>query len=293
MKSSIASPTRANDQLHLRWAMYASIMLTALFIWVYHYEPFTQISEYVNDKVLDILTLIPSLAAAYWGTKLARHFNQAEPPYRIWNTFAIGWWFWVGGELLGFVYDAIYRNSSYPELTLIDLFWALGYFFFGISLYYQFKLINFGKQRRLSLLYFLFIAIALALAYALTQWAFNAGLGADTAWLVVYISILYPVFDTFQGGAALRLFFLFGRGYLGRPWWGLIAFAIADSIYIFFWLGGDQWISPQAYTLLDLFSSTAYLSGYIISALAFLVAGDRLDSLSAPQAYHAPAQAGD
>jgi hypothetical protein len=254
------------------------LLMLVVFAWVYYFEPLSPYSEYWNDKVCDTLTLIPALIAAILGIQLTRQFKPSEPPYRIWLTFTIGWWFWVGGELLGFVYDAIYMNADYPEITLIDLCWVLGYIFFGLSLYYQFRLIYNWKSGRKSVLYLAFIGIALAVTLGLTQWALVVGLGKDISWFALYLAILYPVFDLFEGGAALWLFFLFGRGYLGRPWWGLIAFAVADSINIFFWIGGSDWLPEKPYLLIDLFSSVAYVAGYMITALAFFSAIGHIQS---------------
>lgn len=253
------------------WAAVAAVNLV-LFSWVYYFEPLTPFSDYWNDKVGDVLTLIPALAAAILGIRLTRHFKPSEPPHRIWLTFTLGWWAWEGGELLGFVYDYYYWFTNYPELTFIDLFWLLGYIFFGLSLYYQFRLIYSYKHGRKTALYLSFIAVALLLALGLTQLALNAGLGEGYSWAALYLAVIYPVFDLFEGAAALWLFFLFGRGYLGRPWWGLIAFAVADAINIFFWMGGDKWVTTQTYTIVDLFSAVVYLAGYTITALAFLAA---------------------
>ena len=245
-------------------------MFLLLYGWVYYFEPFTPILDYLNDKVGDTLILIPALFAALLGTLLTRQFKPDEPPRRIWLTFTIGWCFWVGGELLGYVYDYFYWIEDYPEFTWIDLCWVMGYLFFGLSLYYQFRLI-YSKNRR-SWQYLGFVALAGAIALGLTQWAFASGLGEGYSWPAVYLAVLYPVFDVFEGGAALWLFFLFGRGYLGRPWWGLIAFAFADSINIYSWMGGFDNTPQDVYLALDLFSAIAYMAGYIITALAFLSA---------------------
>jgi hypothetical protein len=102
-------------------------------------------------------------------------------------------------------------------------------------------------------------------------------LGKDTSWGALFLAVLYPVFDLFEGAAALWLFFLFGRGYLGRPWWGLISFTVADAINIFFWMGGYKWLSDPAYYQLDLFSNVAYVGGYLVTALAFLAAHERIE----------------
>jgi hypothetical protein len=263
-----------------KWAVVAGMWL-AVFGWLYWYEPIKNLSfplsDYWNDKAWDVMTLVAAFAAAMLGMRLTRHFKRSEPPHRIWFIFTLGWWAWVVGELLGFVYDYYYWYTDYPEFTFIDLFWILGYMFFGLSLYYQFRLIYSYKRGRKTPLYLSLIALALLLALALTQLALAAGLGEGYSWAALYLAVVYPVFDLFEGAAALWLFFLFGRGYLGRPWWGLIAFAVADAINIFFWMGGYNWMPEQTYLALDLFSNIAYLAGYLITALAFLAAHEHIE----------------
>lgn len=261
------------------WAIVAVIVL-AFNSWVYWAEPVLNFpipdSDYWNDKVNDVITLAAALAAALMGARLARQFHKSEPPHRIWFLFTLGWWAWVGGELLGFVYDYYYWFEDYPEFTLIDVFWLLGYLFFGISLYLQFHLIYNHKRSGEGIRYTAYLVFSLLVTLGLTQLAIRAGLGEDASWGAIYLAIIYPVFDLFQGAAALWLFFLFGRGWLGRPWWGLIAFAFADALNIFFWLGGYNWISDEAYLFWDMASTIAYLAGYLITALAFLSAEDHI-----------------
>jgi hypothetical protein len=257
---------------NILWSSAAFLVMLVVYAYVYYYEPLSKpYSPYLNDKVLDTLTLIPAVMAAVLGIQISRQFEYHEPPFRTWLMFTIGWWWWVGGELSGFVYDVWYPDA-YPDFTFIDICWLMGYFFFGLSLYYQFRLIYSAQKGRQSVLYLVFIGLGLAVTFGLTQLAIYAGLGEGTSWWIVYLSVLYPVFDLAEGGGALWLSFLFGRGALGRAWWGLIAFAVADSINIFFWLGGDKWVSDQAYYILDTFSSVVYVMGYMITALAFLAA---------------------
>jgi hypothetical protein len=249
----------------------------ALFVWVYFAEPIEKYApipnaDYVNNKVVDALIMFPAVVTAVLGIGLTRQFQPSEPPYRIWLTFTLGWWCWVGGELLGVVYDYFYWGVDYPEITFIDLAWTLGYIFFGLALYFQFHLIYRHKEDAKLILYLGFIALGLLLTFGLTQGALAAGLGQGTSWFGVYLSIIYPVFDLFIGGAALWLFFLFQRGYLGRPWWGLIAFAVADSVSIYSWLGGFDKTPQAVYDIIDLLSNMSYMAGYMITALAFYTA---------------------
>lgn len=267
------------------WATVAGILLVAFGL-LYWYEPIEALpipnSDYWNNKAWDVITLIAALSAAVLGIRLTRHFKSSEPPHRIWLTFTLGWWAWVAGEILGFVYDYYYWFTELPEFTFMDLFWLLGYVFFGLSLYYQFRLIYSYKRGQKSTLY-LVIAIGLLLTLGLTQLAIKAGLGEGYSWAAVYLAVIYPVFDFVEGAAALWLFFLFGRGYLGRPWWGLIAFAVSDAFSSFVWMGGYDWMvgygwmTEQTYLYLDLFSSVIYVAGYLITALACLAAHEHME----------------
>ncbi|HNO86458.1 MAG TPA: hypothetical protein PKM54_17610, partial [Anaerolineales bacterium] len=63
---------------------------------------------------------------------------------------------------------------------------------------------------------------------------------------------------------------LFGRGQWSRPWWGLILFALADSVDTFYWLGGYDFIAPVVQSVLDVISVAAYPASYIVAGLALL-----------------------
>ena len=99
---------------------------------------------------------------------------------------------------------------------------------------------------------------------------FEAGLGEGYAWIVLFITVLYPVFDLTEGALAIRLSFLFRRGQWSRPWWGLILFALADSVNSFYWLGGYDFISAKAQATLDFIALVAYPASYMVAGLALL-----------------------
>jgi len=184
--------------------------------------------------------------------------------------FSIGLWFWVAGELSGFVYDAIYIDLPYPEFSLIDVCWLAGYFYLGLSLYYQVRLVYSAQKRKGRLLYLALVGLAFLIAALLTQLAAKAGLGGESAWIILFVSILYPVFDLAEGSAAIWLSLLFGRGQWSRPWWGLILFALADSVDTFYWLGGYDFIAPVVQSVLDVISVAAYPASYMVAGLALL-----------------------
>lgn len=249
-----------------------SLVILALYVWMYQWEPFMEpdVFDYPDNQAIDLLTALSAIAAAALGMLVAGQFQPGEAPRRVWLTFSIGWWCWVAGEIAGMLYDRIYWFTDYPELTWIDLCWSLGYFFFALALHYQFQLIySQGGGLRHSR-FAMLVAIGLILTLILTLLAQRAGLGEGISWFALYLAIFYPVFDLACGVAALWLFFLFGRGKWGRPWWGLIAFAVADSINIYFWIGGGASLSQETTDLIYLFSDTVYVAAYLIVALAFL-----------------------
>ena len=256
----------------IKWGSAAlSLVWLAVYVWFYLTNPFGGAAyDYADNWGLDLLTFFPAVAAAGMATLVALQFQPGEAPRRIWLTFAVGWWCWVGGEIAGMIYDYFYWDTSYPELTLIDLLWTTGYLFFGLALFYQFQTVYAEQERKSAKLYLALCAAALLLTLGLAYAARRNHLGEGVSNFALYLAILYPVFDLIEGGAALWLFLLFRRGKWGRPWWGLIAFAIADSISIYFWIGGDETLSKQIVQALYLFSDTTYVAGYLIVALAFL-----------------------
>jgi hypothetical protein len=237
-----------------------------LFVWIYHFTPIA--NEFWNEQVIYYIILLASLAAAIFGTLLTLQFDKGEAPRRVWLTFTLGWWAWALGELTDIVYSFLY--TDYPEFTVIDACWVLGYLFFGLSLYYQFRVI-YDRKKKMGTVYFLPVAALILLITAgFTQLAIHRGLGEEWSWPGVYLAVFYPVCDLIQGAAALWLSVLFGRGRWGRPWWALICFAIADTISTWFWIGGGANLPEGTQNWIWLFSDTVYIGGYLLVALAFL-----------------------
>jgi hypothetical protein len=268
-----------------------SILLLAALAWIYFAVPIPD--EYWNDQAADLLIILASAGAALAGTRVARLFEKGEAPWRIWWAFALGLWFWLAGELSGLFYDALYWETGYPDLTLIDLFWILGYLSLGLSLYYQYRLIystpfGGGRQDKRGTRYYLgLVALALLLTAFLTNLAIDTGLGEGYAWIVLFITVLYPVFDAVEGLGAIRLSLLFGRGQWSRPWWGLILFALSDSINSFDWLGGYQWLGAGMQAVFDVIMNITYPAAYLVAGLAlltnyYLIKYGGADSLMSP-----------
>jgi hypothetical protein len=258
--------------LQVIWgAAVAFVILLILIIWAYYAQPLSEVlSPFWNDKLVDVLVLIPAVIAATTGTLYANQFEKGEIPHNIWRAFAIGLWLWVAGEVGGMIYDAIYWDGTYPDFRVVDLLWLSGYIFLGLSLYYQVRSVYGGKNKKQRRLYLGIVAIALLVAAGLTNLAEKVGLGEGYDWIILFITVLYPVFDLTEGGTAIWLSFLFGRGQWSRPWWGLILFAMADGIETFYWLGGYDYIPTVAQKVLDFIAVAAYPAGYMVAGLALL-----------------------
>jgi len=246
--------------------------------WVYKVGPLTgQHADYLNSQLYGALVLGAALATAILSTILAMQFKWNEPPFLVWLMFAIGWWAWVGGEASSMALNYIWWFYDYPDITIIDIFYTVGYFFFILALFFQFRLI-YSREKKIGLLYyFIIVALALLATLGVTQLALKAGLGAGHSWISIYQALFYPVGDLAIGLAALWLSLLFGRGTWGRPWWGLIAFALADAINIFLWIGGNTLLQnsfangDKIIETIDLISTTVYTASYLFVAIAFLM----------------------
>ncbi|MEZ0395227.1 MAG: hypothetical protein ABWK53_02160 [Anaerolineales bacterium] len=265
MNTSSLSPSLRKTIL---WASSGfALLVLVLFAWIYHFDPFPDPG--LNDQMTYLFYLGGAVVAAMSGTLLTRQFEKGEPPRRVWLMFTLGWWAWAVGEFTDIVYEFFYPQG-YPEFTLIDACWVLGYVFFGLSIYYQFRLI-YGRHKRTSPLFNISIIAAILLITAgFTQLAIEQGLGEKWSWPGVYLAVFYPVCDSLQGMAALWLALLFRSGRWGRPWWALLCFAVADAIATWFWIGGGSSLPVQTSNLLYLFADSIYLGGYLLVAIAFL-----------------------
>jgi len=247
------------------------VILLAIILWIFFTEPLSQsLSPFWNDKLIDALVFIPAVGAALAATLLTRQFEKGEAPYHIWQAFAIGLWFWVAGEISGMIYDVIYWDTVYPDLCLTDMFWLLGYFFLGLSLFYQIRLVYGAQNSKGRRLYLGLFVLALLITAWLTNLAAKAGLGEGSAWIILFITVLYPVFDLTEGATAIWISFLFGRGQWSRPWLGLILFALSDSVNTFYWLGGYDFIPVMAQDVLNFLSMASYPASYMVAGLALL-----------------------
>ena len=256
------------------------VIVTTWVYWIYYYRvPHLEgdNANYLVSQLYYAFTLIAALSSAALGTLLTAQFKPGEPPYLVWLMFTIGWWVWAGAETCILVQNYVYWfDATWPDITVADMFYTVGYFFFMLALFFQFRLI-YGRERKIGLLYyFIIVAMALLVTLGITQLTLHTGLGADRSWISLYQAWFYPVGDLAIGLAVIWLSILFGRGTWGRSWWGLIGFALADAINIFIWVGGDM-ILKNTFSnggaiveTIDLLSTTIYTASYLFVAIAFL-----------------------
>ncbi len=256
---------------HVLWFGYAlSLVLLGMLVWLYYAELQNESATFWSNKFVNYIILVPAFGAAIAGTLLTRQFEKGESPHRIWLAFSIGIWFWVAGELSGLTYDALGVEALSPDFHLVDVLWLLGYFFLGLSLYYQILLV-YGIRSKKSIFLFLgTIAAAFLLTIVLTNLTIKAGGGEENSWAFLFVTILYPVLDLIEAATAIWLSLLFRRGQWSRPWWGLILFALTDSIDAFYWIGGYDLIPIMAQSMLDFISLVTYPASYMVAGLALL-----------------------
>jgi hypothetical protein len=214
-------------------------------------------------------SLVSAIGAATIATMVTLQFTKGELPYRTWMAFSIGMWSWVLGELSLLDEELFSSYAISPYFQLVDVFWLLGYFFLGLSLYSQLLAVFGVRQRRSIYLYAFMVAAAIFIAALLTMVVRNKNPQGDS-WLFLFVTLLYPVLDVLAGGTAIWLSLLFGRGQWSRPWWGLILFAITDGIDAFYWSGGYELTPVFVQQTLDFVSLIIYPASYMVAGLTML-----------------------
>lgn len=244
----------------------ATALLLAL-SWQYFAALQNDIDAFWDGRFFNYVTLIPALGAALAGSAVTRQFTKGERPYRIWMSFSIGMWFWFAGEVSVIVFDFFPSGIVSPDFQLVDVFWLLGYFSFGVSIALQ-LFSAYGVRQGRRLIFGGTVVFAVLLASLLTEIVRKGK--PDDSWAFLFVTLLYPVLDVLAGGTAIWLSLLFGRGRWSRPWWGLILFAITDAIDAFYWSGGYDLVSAAAQNTLDYISLITYPASYMTAGLALL-----------------------
>jgi hypothetical protein len=252
------------------WVGYISAFsLLVIFTWQYFAEQQNITGKYWSGMLFSYISLVSAVGAAIIATMVTRQFTKGESPYRVWMAFSLGMWSWVLGELSSINENFFSSYTISPDFQLVDVFWLLGYFFLGLSLYSQLLAVYRVKKNRSIYLYGVMVAVAIFIAAFLTMIVHSRNPQGDS-WLFLFVTLLYPVLDVLEGGTAIWLSILFGRGQWSRPWWGLILFAITDGIDAFFWSGGYEAMPVFIRQVLDFVSLITYPASYMVAGLALL-----------------------
>lgn len=246
-----------------------AFILLAIFAWQYFVGLQNDNSKFWGGVMFRYTSLVSAIGAATIATMVTLQFTKGELPYRTWMAFSIGMWSWVLGELSLLDEELFSSYAISPYFQLVDVFWLLGYFFLGLSLYSQLLAVFGVRQRRSIYLYAFMVAATIFIAALLTMVVRNKN-PQGNSWLFLFVTLLYPVLDVLTGGTAIWLSLLFGRGQWSRPWWGLILFAITDGIDAFYWSGGYELTPVFVQQTLDFVSLIIYPASYMVAGLALL-----------------------
>jgi hypothetical protein len=241
-----------------------------IFAWQYFVGLQNDTGKFWSGVLFTYISLVSAIGAAIIATMVTRQFTKGEPPYRTWMAFSIGMWFWVLGELSIVNENFFSSHALSPYFQLVDVFWLLGYFFLGLSLYSQLLAVYGVRQsRNIYWWYAVMVAAAIFITALLTMVVRSRNPQGDS-WLFLFVTLLYPVLDVLEGGTAIWVSLLFGRGQWSRPWWGLILFAITDGIDAFYWSGGYELMPVLIRQSLDFISLIIYPASYMVAGLALL-----------------------
>lgn len=257
---------RRKAQKLRRASLVGEIVALTVYILVYWFEP---LPPPWNDWIFYAFILVAAWLAAIMGTLAWWQYAPGDPPRRMWGFFAAGFWAWAVGELVWLILRPFY--AEFPEVFVTDLLWSIAYIAFAAAVFEQYRLIyrpNRHEQRAgLMLLAAGMLLAPLALAVLLQR----LGIGIEYSLLGLFLWVLYPIGDLVVGLSGVHFSRLFGRGLLGRAWWGLVAFAISDGISTWYGLGGSALLTEQQDLLLSLLTDTLYFGAYVLVARACLL----------------------
>lgn len=243
-------------------AKIVAFLFLVLYIIIYWGEPF---SEVWNQILTDAFLVVASSFAATLATMIWNHYDRTDAPRRVWRWFAVGLWLWAVAELTWG-----YLNVTQGEVPegISDVFWISAYFFFGLALLLQYRILARPSQRELwsrVLVAALFLLALFLLIYHLLTSGVNAQSKLGAA-----INSFYPAADLILVFVALWLASNFAGGAFSRPWLGLLAFSVADLLYAWLEISGlYSWSVSQA-NLLSTISDITYLAAYLVLGLGVL-----------------------
>jgi hypothetical protein len=199
----------------------AAVALLAAYVWVYQAGPF---SPWVNRAFLNAANVLLAGFGGCMAALVARYFQPDEPGRWLWVSFSAALWSWALGDTVWGVFNVLWEVV--PDLSWADPFWGLGYVFFFLAMLRQYELIFPHRKRFLRGLMAILVSGGALLALGIL-----AALGEGGSF-ENYLAILYPIADLELGILAVILVMTFHRGWLARPWLGLLVFVVSDTLYI-------------------------------------------------------------
>jgi hypothetical protein len=201
-------------------ALAAAALLVA-YIWIYRAGPFP---AWANRAFLNAVNVFLAGFGGWMAALVARYFQPDEPGRWLWVSFSAALWSWALGDIMWGVFNILWEVV--PDLSWADLFWGLGYTFFFFAMLRQYELIFPHRRRFLRGMMALLVSGGALLALAVLA------LFGEIASFENYLASLYPIADLELGVLAIILVMTFHRGWLARPWLGLLVFVISDTLYI-------------------------------------------------------------
>lgn len=245
------------------WTAYlVDVLLTLVYVLIYTVEPF---SEFWNAVLANLILVIAALLAASMAFVLWRMYDKADAPRRVWAPFTIALACWLAAEITwGYI------NVTQGEVPIgwPDVFWIISYPIFGWALLQQYLILTqYSLQKVIirGLIIIFFVVAGTMLTYSVLTSV--AGTPRD---LAAVINSFYPVADFALAFVAGRLARDFIGGAFSRPWFGLIAFTVADLTYAWLEISGLYSWSIEQGNLLTTVSDVIYLTAYFVMGITLL-----------------------
>ena len=245
------------------WIAYLiDVLFTLVYLYIYSTEPF---SEFWNVVLVNLILVLASLAAASMAFALWRMYDKSDTPRRVWAPFTLALACWLVAEIVWG-----YLNVTQGEVPIgwPDVFWIISYPIFGWALLQQYLILTQYPLQKVivrGIIVILFVVAGTMLTYSILTSA--AGTSRNLAGV---INSFYPVADFALAFAAGRLARDFIGGAFSRPWFGLIAFTIADLSYAWLEISGLYSWSIEQGNLLTTISDTIYLMAYFVIGITLL-----------------------
>lgn len=255
MNAMFSSPRKA-------WQTTAVLMVFLLFgLFASFYVPELYSADW-PDLASGVLTVLVAILSAVAATLLWVKHDRADAPRRIWLFYSIALWLWTLAEVIWFILNMLFDDvpMGWP-----DVFWIAAYPSFVFALLWQFRLLFHFSLRKLVprlLATMLLFAAVLYLAAWLLAWGAGVDFGLDTLLLT-----FYPLGDVLIVGGILWLVAIFRNGKLGRPWYGMALFVVADLLYAWIEIRDMYAYSIDPTNILSTISDLVYIAAYLVIAL--------------------------